>query len=591
MRFKRILLGIIALLAVGQMSAAVPSAMPRIEDRRLAICLGAPSTKSVDRFCRFITERLAKDGFQTLVVLTRYRYAFNSHPECRGADPLSREDIKKIVRACREVGIELIPKMNLLGHQDKSPAGLLKGHPDMDEAEGRDKIARNYHRSICPLHPDAAKLVCDLMDEMVEAFEAKSIHIGCDEVFEIGMCKRCKGKPTAKLYADWVNTLRRHNAGRGVSTLMWGDRMLDSKRVNNTWEGSANGTAASINMVDKEMIVCDWHYENCKAYPSVDELTKAGFKYWVCPWRYCKNAKKFLAYANAHDKGNAIGLMLTTWCGFDQFADAVEGKVFKEDKKRTLDSLAETYRTFRKPKVKYRLLWSDEFNGTKLDETRWNRCDKGPSDWNRHMSARADLAELKDGALVLWGKANTDTNADVRPFLTGGVTSRGKGTFGLGKVEMRVKFENHQQGAWPALWLMPNQVDAKGRGWPWGGEIDVVERLNGDSFVYHTVHSGWTLRKKHDQEPPHGGKAPIRQGDWNVYALEVQPEALIWSVNGKETLRYVKTNCGDADQWPFGTPFYVLMDMQLGGSWVGKVNVSTLPVRMFIDWIRVYEKE
>jgi hypothetical protein len=65
---------------------------------------------------------------------------------------------------------------------------------------------------------------------------------------------------------------------------------------------------------------------------------------------------------------------------------------------------------------------------------------------------------------------------------------------------------------------------------------------------------------------------------------------LIWSVNGKETFRYPKTDCGDPDQWPFDKPFYFLLDMQLGGKWVGNVDVATLPVRMYIDWIRVYRR-
>ena len=236
-----------------------------------------------------------------------------------------------------------------------------------------------------------------------------------------------------------------------------------------------------------------------------------------------------------------------------------------------------------------KLLWSDEFNGSELDTNRWERCVKGKCDWSRHMSDRKDLVEVKDGSLVLWGVANRDTAADPRPCLTGGVQSRHKGLMGIGKVEIRVKFEDHQKGAWPALWMLADARDEKGRGWPWTGEIDIVERLNGDPFVYQTVHSGWTIDKKHGKEPPHGGKGAIRNGDWNVYGLEVSKEALVWSVNGEETFRYPRTDCGDPDQWPFGTPFYFLLDMQLGGKWVGSVDIATLPVKMCIDWIRVYE--
>ena len=236
-----------------------------------------------------------------------------------------------------------------------------------------------------------------------------------------------------------------------------------------------------------------------------------------------------------------------------------------------------------------RLVWSDEFNGTTLDTNRWNRCQKGQSDWNRHMSDRPDLVEVKDGVLVLWGVANTDTNADSRPFLTGGVQSKHKGLMGIGKVEIRAKLEDHQKGAWPAIWMLGDKPDEQGRGWPWHGEIDIIERLNSDPFVYHTVHTGWTKVKNHANDPRHGEQAAFCVGEWNVYGMEVAEDSLVWTVNDVETFRYPKTDCGDPDQWPFGKPFYFLIDMQLGGKWVGDVDVSTLPVRMYVDWIRVYE--
>ena len=121
-------------------------------------------------------------------------------------------------------------------------------------------------------------------------------------------------------------------------------------------------------------------------------------------------------------------------------------------------------------------------------------------------------------------------------------------------------------------------------------EFDIVERLNGDPFVYHTVHSGWTLNKKHPNEPPHGGKGTIRNGHWNVYGLEITPTELVWSVNGMDTFHYPKTNCGDPDQWQFYMPHFFLLDMQLGGKWVDDVELSTLPVEMQIDYICIYEK-
>ena len=89
------------------------------------------------------------------------------------------------------------------------------------------------------------------------------------------------------------------------------------------------------------------------------------------------------------------------------------------------------------------LLWHDEFDGDTLDSGSWSRIPgPGKSPWNRYMSLRDDLVQVKDGELVLVGVANEDRKADDRPFLTGGVCSQGKFAFTYGKVEIRARFEN-----------------------------------------------------------------------------------------------------------------------------------------------------
>ena len=241
----------------------------------------------------------------------------------------------------------------------------------------------------------------------------------------------------------------------------------------------------------------------------------------------------------------------------------------------------------------WKLKWSDEFDGTELDTNVWQRCKTGGSDWNRHMSTRPDLVFVRDGHVTMRGVKNDGPDKDRHPWVTGGIENRfgpAISQMAHGKVLIRVKFQDHQKGAWPALWMCGVNKDAQGRRWPWNGEIDIVERLNGDAFVYQTVHSGWTFHKKHAKDPKHNGKAPIVNGDWNVYGMEITPTELVWSVNGKDTFRYPKTDCGDPDQWPFDNPFFFLLDMQLGGKWVGDVNLDTLPVEMYIDYIRIFEK-
>lgn len=230
-------------------------------------------------------------------------------------------------------------------------------------------------------------------------------------------------------------------------------------------------------------------------------------------------------------------------------------------------------------------VWRDDFDGPTLNERDWSRIGPGKSDWNRQMSVRPDLVELKDGNLVLWGKLNVDTNADPRPFLTGGVWTKGKRLFSRGRIEIRAKFEDHQRGAWPAFWTVGDKASGDARGWPWNGEIDIVERLNGDAFVYQTAHSAWTEGKDGGRNPPQGGKAPIRLGEYNLFALEIASDALVWYVNGQETFRYPRTGVSPL-QWPFDVPQHLKLDQQLGGKWVGKVDPATLPVATYVDYVR-----
>ena len=329
-----------------------------LECRRLGITLNAPKPGDVDRYCDFIKNRLAKDGFDTLVMLTRYNYKFEKHLECADRDAIGKADVKKIVAACRAAGVTLIPKMNLLGHQGEGKGvvkgGLLKAYPDMDESFGKDKVPNDYCRSLCPQHPKVQALVFELMDELVDACEAKAVHVGCDEVFDLGTCPRCAKIPNAALFADWVNGLNRHNRDRGVETMIWADRLLDHKKTPyHIWESSDNGTAAALALVDKDVVLCDWHYEWCDSYPSVETFGDAGFRAWVCPWRYLDHAKLFIDYAKRHERNhNLVGIMLTTWYGFADFADAVEGKPLREglDAKaqQTLRCLSEVYRAYKR---------------------------------------------------------------------------------------------------------------------------------------------------------------------------------------------------------------------------------------------------
>jgi len=249
-------------------------------------------------------------------------------------------------------------------------------------------------------------------------------------------------------------------------------------------------------------------------------------------------------------------------------------------------ALATASNTLAAPKIEGDWIeaWRDDFNGTTFNSKIWSRIDQGSPDWKKNMSTRKDLVEVKGGKLILWGKRNDDLKADPRQCLCGGIWTKGKRTFAGGKIEVCAKFED-QKGAWPAFWTVGEPTKGDSRGWPYNGEIDIVERLNSDPFVYQTAHSAWTYVEKHANDPRQGGKGAFKPGEYNVFGVEIATNALIWTVNGKETFRYPRTDAAPS-QWPFACPQYLMLDMQLGGNWVGEVNLSSLPVATHVDWVR-----
>lgn len=236
--------------------------------------------------------------------------------------------------------------------------------------------------------------------------------------------------------------------------------------------------------------------------------------------------------------------------------------------------------------AKWKLVWQDDFTGAEIDESRWTRIPPGGSDWNRHMSTDDACFKLENGELHLLGINNPDTVKDSRPYITGGIWSVGKFAFQYGRVEIRAKLEN-AQGAWPAMWMLA-ELNKYGN-YPKNGEIDIMEHLNSDTIIYQITHSHYTLELGKRDNPPNSGTATINPGEYNVYGLSWYPDRLVFQVNGKDTFTYPRVEGVDPSQWPYDQPFYLLIDQQLGGEWVGKVATKQLPVAMIIDWVKVYQ--
>lgn len=263
---------------------------------------------------------LAKLGINVLVVEVDYAFQFTSRPEMAAPWAISKKEARHFTEICHANGIRPIPQINCLGHQSwaKITDRLLTIHPELDETPG--KYPNNegiYCRSWCPQNPDLPKIVLPLIDEIADGFDADAFHVGMDEVFIIGseFCPRCKGQDRAKLFADMVKLLHRHIVKqKKMEMLMWSDRFVDGKATGyGEWEASQNDTFGAINLVPKDIIMCDWHYEQRPDYPSIKLFADKGFRVWPTGWKDVKATEAFALQAQAIGGPKVIGHLCSTW--------------------------------------------------------------------------------------------------------------------------------------------------------------------------------------------------------------------------------------------------------------------------------------
>ncbi len=239
-----------------------------------AFKVGSPSPGKFNDFIKFIDEELSKTDVNQLFLRINYNYQFTSHPELSEKNALSKQQIKEILNVTRKHNIELIPLVNLLGHQSwkqDNIRSLLVKYPQFEENPGPKLLEKDFYtRAYCPNHPEVHNVIFAIVDEIVEVFESKGFHAGMDEVFVLGEdgCPRCKGKNKAELFANEVNLIQRHLAKTNTQMYIWGDRLLDGNITGiGKWAASQNDTAPAIDMISKDIIICDWQYKYAPPTP------------------------------------------------------------------------------------------------------------------------------------------------------------------------------------------------------------------------------------------------------------------------------------------------------------------------------------
>ncbi|MGQ9691166.1 MAG: family 20 glycosylhydrolase, partial [Thermoproteota archaeon] len=263
------------------------------------------SNGDVDKLTEEVSE-LAELGVNVLIAEVDYDYAYVSHPELRGPNPITHDRVHALLSECRANSIRLIPQFQCLGHQSwrSVTCPLLVKYPEFDETPGQFPNNEGiYCRSWCPQHPEVNKIVFHLFDELIDLFESDVLHVGMDEVFLIASeyCPRCRNDSPSRLFAKAVNDYYDHLKKRGVEMLMWGDRLLDSKTTGyGMWEASENQTHPAIDSIPRDIVICDWHYTLRDDYPSIPLFLEKGFHVLPSGWKDVEAAKALISFSKRY---------------------------------------------------------------------------------------------------------------------------------------------------------------------------------------------------------------------------------------------------------------------------------------------------
>jgi beta-glucanase (GH16 family) len=251
----------------------------------------------------------------------------------------------------------------------------------------------------------------------------------------------------------------------------------------------------------------------------------------------------------------------------------------------------------------WKLVWSDEFNsraGTAPNASVWGRevgdgTVNGIPGWgNSELEYYTDgtnnvatdgsgnlnmVAKKADGSLLCYYGPCEYTSARL--------LTKNRFEVAYGRIEARIKVPQGA-GLWPAFWMLGTDIDQVN--WPQTGEIDIMENVGRlPNQVFGTLHGpGYSGGQSYGGVYDLG--VPVAN-DYHVFAVDWQPDKIVWYIDG---IKYFSATPNDAflqgKQWVFNHPFFILMNVAVGGNFGGAVGAdTTFPQSMSVDYVRLFQ--
>ncbi|MFC3995610.1 family 16 glycosylhydrolase [Nocardiopsis sediminis] len=244
------------------------------------------------------------------------------------------------------------------------------------------------------------------------------------------------------------------------------------------------------------------------------------------------------------------------------------------------------------------LIWSDEFNGAAgsgPDPAKWqievNGDGGGNNELQYYSDSRENIAHDGNGSLVITARqgnpAGHQCHYGTCQYTSGRINTNGKFTQEYGRFEARIKIPTGQ-GIWPAFWMLGDNLGEVG--WPNSGEIDIMENVGHEPHRVHgTLHgpgySGANPVTGYYQHPNGWGFTDT----FHTFAVEWRPDSITWFVDDVAYQTFTPADLR-GNQWVFDHPFFLILNVAVGGNWPGPPNDTTVfPQEMRVDYVRVYD--
>ncbi len=232
------------------------------------------------------------------------------------------------------------------------------------------------------------------------------------------------------------------------------------------------------------------------------------------------------------------------------------------------------------------LVWQDEFNGTSLDTRFWtHEQGNGVEGWGNWelQYYREENTKVHGGYLTITAKKE---NFGGKEYTSSRLKTQDKKDFLYGRIDFRAKLPKGQ-GIWPAFWALGANIETVK--WPFSGEIDIMEMVGGGPGKDNTLHG--TVHYEDGGHKYIGGSTTLASGDFydkfHVFSIIWNQSSIKWLLDDVEYYTFDTTGQNKDE---FRKPYFLLINLAVGGNWPGPPNANTVfPQKYIVDYVRVFQ--